>query len=1214
MIHQNPSQDVQLILKASGTPDPRTFNLPTGNDIAIVIPQIDTDKPSYRDVVLYKTANDHPKGYTTVRINEMHPMYDPTAYPLLFPFGDKGYDFETFKPQTSSSADQHENQTSNSAHQGEIQSLLKVTTRKFYRYHFMERNATFNTLHHSGRLMQQYMADMWCKTEKETLDFHRRRQDTLRMEVYQGLTDAIETDKTTADIGKKVILPSDFMGSPRQMHQLYQDAMALVRHFGKPELFITFTCNPKDPGITDALHEDQSPTDRQDIVTRVFYLKLKELFSDLFNHGILGNIKAYCWTLEEQKRSLKHVHLLTILQQHITPEWIDKVTWAVIPDKDKMPKLHQIVTTCMLHGPCGHYNPLSPCMIDGKCKAGYPKPYRDHTSLSEDGFALYARPNDGTSFDKKGFLFDNRWVVPYNPILLLKFGAHINVEVCASVKNIKYIYKYVHKGADMAAVGTQPAGSKDEITDYITSRWITASTASWNMFEFPNHGRYPAIERLAIHEENQQKVTFHVGQEQKALERNQNTTLTAWMQCNKENPEARSIKYPDFPQHYRWDRSEKKWVKRKTTQSSIGRVYTTTPAQGDRHYLRMILYHVPGATDWKDLKTVDGQQYDTFKEACIALGVLNDDREHELCLEESALRDMPAKLRSLFCIILVYCEPADPAKLWIKFKDSMSDDVVHTLRSKNIETFTHDHIENEVLKMIEEELHCMGKSLTDYSGMPLPNEEMSINVEHQVIQDELFNATDQKEKLEVKADQLNHDQKLIFNEVLSAVCDGNSTHQVFLINSPGGYGKTFLFTTILYAVRSKEKIALAVAPTGLASENMEGGRTAHSRFRIPIPISTESMCDISAQSKLAELLRRAELIVWDEVFGAHRLCIECVDRTMKDLRKSDLPFGGCVTLLGGDSMQTLPIVPHGSEAEIMDSCIKKSPIWSYVKEMHLSTNMRVNPEERDFCDFLIKLGKGEHDQIDPLKPHLMSIPSQYLVPNLDSLINAVFPDLHAGYEDEYFLTSRTILTPLNENVDKINDFCVNMYPGENHTYLSADKLHEDSCNMNIPVEYLNSITPSGLPPHKLQLKRNTVVMLLKNLRHGKTRSLRNGTRLMIRKLGSKMIECEVVTGISQGQSIFLPRIPFYLKDSELPFNMTRLQFPVRPCFAMTINKSQGQSMDTIGIYLPEPVFAHGQLYVAFSRVRTHTRLHICLGNDEDSEQNATHNIVYPSII
>ncbi len=184
------------------------------------------------------------------------------------------------------------------------------------------------------------------------------------------------------------------------------------------------------------------------------------------------------------------------------------------------------------------------------------------------------------------------------------------------------------------------------------------------MFEFKTHDRYPPVERLAIHEENMHKVTFSQGHEKEALSKNQDTTLTAWMKCNRDDPAARCIKYPDFPQTYRWDKSKKKWFKRKKYTPSVGRVFSTSPAQGERHYLRMLLYHRAGATCWTDLKTVNGVVLSTFKQTCHALGILQDDKEHELCLEESAAKDMPAQLRSLFSIILVYCEPADPVNLW----------------------------------------------------------------------------------------------------------------------------------------------------------------------------------------------------------------------------------------------------------------------------------------------------------------------------------------------------------------------------------------------------------------------------------------------------------------------------------------------------------------------------------------------------------------------
>ena len=628
----------------------------------------------------------------------------------------------------------------------------------------------------------------------------------------------------------------------------------------------------------------------------------------------------------------------------------------------------------------------------------------------------------------------------------------------------------------------------------------------------------------------------------------------------------------------------------------------------------MLLYHKAGATCWTDLKTVNGIVHPTYKKACHELGILQDDHEHEMCLQESALKDMPRQLRSLFAMILVYCEPADCGNLWTKFKNNMCDDIKHKLQENGI-SFTDKEIENETLKLLQTELESMDRSLAEYEGMPPVNKEMTVKLEHQVIQDELYNRSIQEAKYQDIRSHLNPEQLCILQKVVGTVLNENSTGKLYVINSPGGYGKTFLFTAILCAVRCKGKIALAVAPTGLAAENMEGGRTCHSRFKIPIPTLQDSICEIPSQSSVADLIKRTELIVWDEIFASHRYILECVDRSMQDIRKSNQPFGGCTIVFGGDAMQTLPVVKYGSETEIINSGVQKSPIWRHVLELHLTTNMRVNPEEREFCDYLLKVGKGEHEVFDESRPHLMKIPEEYLVPDLESLINAVFPNLQSGYEDKYFLANRTILTPLNVTVDNINSTCVKIFPGKEEIYLSADKLHADSSNMEIPVEYLNTITPSGFPPHQLELKPNTVVMLLRNLRHGKTRSLRNGTRLLIKQLGKNMIECETVTGTSKGLTVFLPRIPFYIRNStELPFNMTRLQFPVRPCFAMTINKSQGQSMGAIGVHLPEPVFSHGQLYVALSRVTTQKSLFVCLGEDKDSQKGLTHNIVCHSIV
>jgi hypothetical protein len=163
------------------------------------------------------------------------------------------------------------------------------------------------------------------------------------------------------------------------------------------------------------------------------------------------------------------------------PDDFDKYISTEMPDR-KYPDPHRLVCTHMMHGPCGTLNQKCPCMIDGGCHFNYPRQFSDHTQQGKDVYPVYRRRDDGQQVFMRNHWLDNRWVVPYNPVLLMRYNCHINVEACCSIKSIKYIYKYIYKGHDNTSFSID-LGMADgpieinEVKQYRKARCITAIEA-----------------------------------------------------------------------------------------------------------------------------------------------------------------------------------------------------------------------------------------------------------------------------------------------------------------------------------------------------------------------------------------------------------------------------------------------------------------------------------------------------------------------------------------------------------------------------------------------------------------------------------------------------------------------------------------------------------------------------------------------------------------
>lgn len=248
------------------------------------------------------------------------------------------------------------------------------------------------------------------KTEAGRLKWFRFHQKEIRADMYKGVQDAMhlgDASGSAAGIGTRVILPSGFTGSPRYMHGAFQDAMAIVQTYGKPDLFITMTCNPDWPEVKAALLPGQHANDRPDVLARVFHLKLQALLLDLTKRHCMGRVIAHIHVVEFQKRGLPHAHILLILgpeDKLHTPDDYDKLISAELPDVLVDPALHKAVCEFMMHGPCGALNAASPCMSEGVCTKKWPRKFQATTMDSDDGYPLYRRRDNGVTGEvKRGF-------------------------------------------------------------------------------------------------------------------------------------------------------------------------------------------------------------------------------------------------------------------------------------------------------------------------------------------------------------------------------------------------------------------------------------------------------------------------------------------------------------------------------------------------------------------------------------------------------------------------------------------------------------------------------------------------------------------------------------------------------------------------------------------------------------------------------------------
>ncbi|XP_021744716.1 uncharacterized protein LOC110710693 [Chenopodium quinoa] len=570
--------DTRIVLNQAPVLDQRVYNAPAVDEAAAIWPESASSSQSLGPHILVSGCSD--KSH---RIYHNYGCYDPLQYPLLFPRVECGWTQGLKKnshpsrrsadlvPDPIMSCVVHT--TTELLEQEEARAKKKNTradkfiyARDYYAYRLQIRPN--NMLLRARRCFQQYIVDM-----------------------YGRLLDK--------NVGRRVILPPTYIGGPRDMKKRYLNAMALVQRFGKPDLFVTITCNANWPEIKAELAAGEAAQDRPDLVARIFRAKLVALRREITENKIFGEVAAM----------LK------------CPADYDRFVCAEIPAPTNG-VLRRIVLAHMMHGPCGILNPDCPCMkktgMQRSCKNKYPKLFCNETTNNKDGYPIYRRRVTGEQVTIRNAQLDNQWVIPYNPYLSMLFDCHLNVEVCSTIKAVKYLYKYVYKGHDRISYNVVGSNSEpvDEIHQYQSGRWVPPCEAAWRIFSFDLFEMHPSVLPLQVHLPYMQTVHVRPHERLRSVvsdDKRSRTQLTECFAMNAATEHGLGYLYGEFCEHYTWHQGDKRWKQRVQNRILIGPLAFVFLAEGERFFLRLLLLNVRSPKSFEALRTVDGCLYPTFQ-------------------------------------------------------------------------------------------------------------------------------------------------------------------------------------------------------------------------------------------------------------------------------------------------------------------------------------------------------------------------------------------------------------------------------------------------------------------------------------------------------------------------------------------------------------------------------------------------------------------------
>jgi hypothetical protein len=704
----------------------------------------------------------------------------------------------------------------------------------------------------------------------------------------------------------------------------------------------------------------------------------------------------------------------------------------------------------------------------------------------------------------------------------------------------------------------------------------------------------------------------------------------------------------------------------------VCRMYKARPSEGTRYFVRKLLQWVP-ARSYGELCTVEGIELRTsegaldFQRACYLRGLIAQDGEYADAMREAVrLQQLPFSVRCLFADCI-----QDGANS-IELRDEFLGYMVHDFDGRLDACLEPGYVPSDLAmwkfyEHVSSILASNGRTMNQY-GMPemhqlTPPPDLMTDEDEGGGGGHLGTVGSQPLMFEPDYEanarfydehvrKLTCEQSAVLAAVQRAVLNPQEPHRCFFVDGPGGTGKSFLMKTLAaWANSSPDTSGLCAAFQGIVAQMYQHGVTLHRGFALPLDTEFGSgnaaTSSVQAGSAHGNRLSSFKLFIIDEISMVHSTYFTLIDNCLRNVTGRDMPFGGAVVLCGGDMRQLSAVVPGGSHMDTVAASVISNSLWANFGTFRLTIPQR-DRRDPEWSAAVLAIGSGLAPRFGsdkaPMeqtsgrassKAHYIVVPDRVRVFQAPEdatawLYDGVQPEGTQYTENGRSPASRrAMLCPHNATVDAFNEQILRSpllhFDDDAHDagivrlMASEQREQEDDApevrwnrTHDVSEDFMAKLTNPGVPNHVLELRVGCIVMVMRNLcaKYG----IMNGVKLRVERISRFLIVAKTLC--SAQRTVLLPRITFNMSVPSSAVRIVRRQFPIRLAYAMTTNKSQGQTLARVCYDLRQPVFTHGACYVGLGRVEEAEDLALLLGEDAQGPDGRWYilNIVYTELV